>query len=95
MWRGGTNGGMVELHGGCREGGVKTGTFAQHPYLASTWVWLNSVTQSHYKQIVFQLSYLAQLALSCVSAAKYSRKLVETDLCSLLFVQICFNIQYA
>ena len=26
--------------------------------------WLNSVTQSHYKQIVFQLSYLAQLALS-------------------------------
>ena len=23
MWRGGTNGGMVELHGGCREGGFK------------------------------------------------------------------------
>ena len=92
MWRGGTNGGMVELHGGCREGGVKTGTFAQHPYLASTWVWLNSVTQSHYKQIVFQLSYLAQLTLSCVSAAKYSRKLVETDLCSLFKSALTFNM---
>ena len=73
-------------------GGVKTGTFAQHPYLASTWVWLNSVTQSHYKQIVFQLSYLAQLTLSCVSAAKYSRKLVETDLCSLCKSALTFNM---
>lgn len=52
------------MEGAGRGDSSKTGTFAQHPYLASTWVWLNSVTQSHYKQIVFQLSYLAQLALS-------------------------------